>query len=113
MTIEPFKDAQFEKNPSGAIIMDGVEVAHTLQCCHCSAHFVSVRGSGKRRGFCLKCRKVTCGKAACDVCIPYEAKLDLSDGGNVSEAARRKLLSAYSRELDQLGFFDSHGNSLI
>lgn len=50
--------------------------ADTLQCCHCSAHYQVVPGSGKIRGFCRNCMKPTCGKPECDVCVPFEKKLD-------------------------------------
>jgi hypothetical protein len=76
MKNNPFGNAKFEKKPSGAFIVDGVEVAHTMQCCHCGAHFVSIKGSGKIRGFCLKCMKVTCGRPECNICIPFEKKLE-------------------------------------
>lgn len=75
-----YKDAQFECKPSGHILVDNVEVAVTLQCCHCNAHFVSIKGSGKIRGFCMRCMRVTCGKPACDPCVPFEARLDHHEG---------------------------------
>ena len=37
----------------GAIVLNGREIAETRQCCHCGQHYVSVKGSGKRRGFCF------------------------------------------------------------
>ena len=61
---------------AGAILVDGVQVASTLQCCHCGGHFEVVKGSGTRRGFCLKCGKVTCGAAECDPCYPIEKRFD-------------------------------------
>ena len=61
---------------AGAILVDGVQVASTLQCCHCGGHFQVVKGSGRKRGFCLKCGSVTCGHADCDTCLPYEKWLD-------------------------------------
>lgn len=79
MQNSPFDNAQFERKPSGAIIVDGLEVAHTRQCCHCGMHFVSVRGSGKVRGFCLRCHKITCGAAGCDPCVPFEERLLLME----------------------------------
>jgi hypothetical protein len=75
-----YPNAKFERKPDGVIIVDGKEVAHTLQCCHCNAHFASVRGSGKKRGFCVRCHHVTCGKLECDVCIPFEEKLARMEG---------------------------------
>jgi hypothetical protein len=63
----------------GAIVINGREVAETRQCCHCGQHYVSVKGSGKRRGFCRYCFAVTCGAAACDVCVPMEKQLEIME----------------------------------
>ena len=71
-----YDNAKYEKKPSGTIIIDNVEVAHTMQCCHCGKHFVSIKGSGKVRGFCMCCHKITCGARACDPCIPFEKKIE-------------------------------------
>ena len=76
-----FDNVKFESKSNGSIIIDGIEVAHTLQCCHCGKHFVSVKGSGMIRGFCMGCMKVTCGSAGCDNCLPYEKRLDLYEKG--------------------------------
>ncbi len=73
-------DEKFERQAHGAFIVDGREVAHTLQCPHCGAHFVSRRGSGARRTFCLRCMAVTCGNLACDSCLPFEITLDAMEG---------------------------------
>lgn len=86
-------DPQFERKPSGHIILGGQEIAHTMQCKHCGGHFVSMRGSGIRRGFCMRCRGVTCGKTACDVCIPFEAKLEAGETQNAS--ILKRLLSRF------------------
>ena len=64
----------------GAIIVDGIQVASTHQCCHCGGHFQSVKGSGTKRGFCLKCMKVTCGAEQCDPCLPFEKQLAMMEG---------------------------------
>jgi hypothetical protein len=66
---------KFERKPDGVILVDGIETAHTKQCCHCGKHFVSVKGSGMIRGFCLRCHKITCGNPNCDPCIPFEEKI--------------------------------------
>jgi hypothetical protein len=71
-----FKGAQFERKAHGMIIVEGQEVASTLQCPHCGAHFISFRGSGARRTFCMKCMAVTCGDPACDTCRPFEKQLE-------------------------------------
>lgn len=67
----------------GAILVDGVQVATTHQCCHCGGHFTSVKGSGTRRGFCLKCMRVTCGASECDPCVPFEKKLEMIEKGSL------------------------------
>lgn len=64
----------------GGFIEDGRQTASTLMCPHCGAHFVSVRGSGKRRAWCIRCSAVTCGELACDECVPIEARLDHFEG---------------------------------
>ena len=75
-TIDDYSDAQHEPHPHGIIFQNGVEVASTMQCCHCGAHYVSRKGSGIRRGFCLRCMQVTCGKQECIECKPFAAELD-------------------------------------
>lgn len=73
-----YTKAKSERRAKGVFIVDGKEVADTLQCCHCNAHFMSVRGSGKKRSFCMNCGDVTCGGPNCiDRCIPFEKKLEL------------------------------------
>lgn len=69
--------------PDGNIIVDGNEAGETRQCPHCGMHFLSVRGSGKKRGYCMCCGKVTCGKERCDRCYPTEKMLeDIERHGN-------------------------------
>lgn len=68
----------------GGIVVDGVQVASTLRCPHCGGHFESRPGSGKRRAFCLKCQRVTCGNPTCDACIPVEARCEFVEGKKTS-----------------------------
>lgn len=77
------KDAQFERKPAGVIIIGGEEVAHTRMCCHCGTHFVSVKGSGKVRGWCTLCTAITCGDPKCDPCVPYELRIEVMEGKSV------------------------------
>lgn len=63
----------------GAVVIGGKQVASTSQCCHCGGHFVMVKGSGKRRGFCMRCGQITCGAASCDVCVPLEKQLEIME----------------------------------
>jgi hypothetical protein len=69
----------------GAVLADGVQIASTLQCCHCNKHFISRPGSGARRAFCMKCMQVTCGDPRCDECTPFAKKLDLYEAGKLTE----------------------------
>ena len=80
---ENYADAKHEPNPHGIIFVNGQEVATTLQCPHCMAHFVSRKGSGHRRTFCMKCMAVTCGKPACDPCRPFVRELDRAQGREI------------------------------
>ena len=71
------------KKEAGVILMDGVQIASTKQCCHCGGHFVMVKGSGKLRGYCTKCHEITCGKLECCKCVPFEKKLDMAESGKL------------------------------
>lgn len=53
---------------------DGTREADTLQCGHCGGHWVVSPGSGRLRGVCRICHKVTCGPncIAGTACIPQE-----------------------------------------
>lgn len=72
-----FGDAKHESRAHGAWIVDGIEVAATLQCPHCGAQFVSVRGSGAQRMWCSSCGDLTCGAPQCNVCTPFRKELEL------------------------------------
>lgn len=67
------------RNPKGYIIITDqsgvIAELDTNQCGHCGRHFQIVKGSGTKRGFCLRCNKVTCGSPQCDECIPFEEQL--------------------------------------
>jgi hypothetical protein len=43
----------------------------TLQCVHCGKHWFVVKGSGRMRGFCMKCNGVHCGGQHCWECRPW------------------------------------------
>jgi len=81
--LDQYKDAQHERKPHGIIIVNGKEVATTLQCPHCGGHFVSRKGSGHRRTFCTRCMAVTCGQHECDACQPFAAETGWSQNGVV------------------------------
>ena len=81
---EAYADAKFERNPHGVIYINGQEVASTLQCPHCGGHFISRKGSGIRRSFCMRCEAVTCGAAACmNGCTPFAAELQMNQSREV------------------------------
>lgn len=73
------------------------EVADTVQCAHCSQHFVLTDGKvcisvllpdmtrggalkpakiWREPGFCFKCNAQTCGGPNCCECVPFEKKLE-------------------------------------
>jgi hypothetical protein len=60
-----------------SVVGDGPTVEYdTLQCCHCGGHFIVRPGSGTRRGFCMRCKAVTCGGVNCWECKPYQKLID-------------------------------------
>jgi hypothetical protein len=65
----------------GGILVDGRQVASTLQCVHCNKHWVMRPGSGITRGWCLRCSGPLCGAKHCvETCVPFEALLDHAEG---------------------------------
>jgi hypothetical protein len=61
----------------GAVIIDGVQVAETMQCMHCGNHWTRVPGSCRVRGFCRNCMGVLCGAEPCVAeCRPFEEWLE-------------------------------------
>lgn len=77
--------SQFEARPSGHVLLDGVVVGDTVRCCHGGEHFLSVKGSGATRGFCVRCGGRTCGAPAHDPCMDWRKKLDLYERGQLGE----------------------------
>ena len=78
---EYYRVTKFERKPAGVILMDGVEIASTLQCPHCNSHFISRPGSGALRSYCMLCSAVTCGAQRCLEHFPFEKKLDMYEKG--------------------------------
>jgi hypothetical protein len=72
-----YGDAEHVAKPDGVIFVNGQEVASTLMCCHCGTHYIPRKGSGIRRGFCLKCMQVTCGNPLCVECKPIAREYGL------------------------------------
>lgn len=74
------------RNPAGYVtgIENGKEFERdTHQCPHCDMHFDYVKGSGKTRGFCMLCTKITCGAQKCHEHFPMEERLDLFEAGRL------------------------------
>lgn len=69
--------------PAGTIQVFGDKSlqADTLQCVHCGVHWVVVRGSGRRRGFCMKCMGPTCSPECSKACVPQERMLEAIEKG--------------------------------
>ena len=65
---------------------DGDNYRETMQCGHCGMHWIIVKGSGTKRGFCQKCSKATCGtKRECMVnCEPIEQGLERMEAEGVA-----------------------------
>jgi len=72
-----YGDAKHESKPHGIIFSNGKEVASTLQCPHCGGHFISYKGSGKRRIFCGYHMAVCCGEPLCPPCPKLAGEIKL------------------------------------
>lgn len=72
-----YTDAASVRKPSGGIVLDGVHVADTVQCCHCGGHFVMRAGSGITRGWCSRCSGMICGPT-CAECTPIEMRIEIA-----------------------------------
>jgi hypothetical protein len=79
ITPTEFARAEHVRREAGACLVDGQQVGSTLMCCHCGRHWTPIRGSGRIRGFCLKCMDVTCGSPECLECVPYQKRLELME----------------------------------
>lgn len=66
----------------------------TISCCHCGCVYQWKPGSGKRRGFCLRCNGFTCGTPRCDACIPVEQLLENIEAGRSLDF--RRIIAATS-----------------
>lgn len=66
--------------PQGTVIItdlnNNTQEFDTQCCVHCRKHWIFKKGSGRKRGFCIKCMGPTCGCKECDNCIPYEKVIE-------------------------------------
>ena len=54
----------------------------TRMCQHCQMKWEYKPGSGTRRGYCMRCNGLLCGKPLCmKYCIPYIAKIEAIEKG--------------------------------
>lgn len=53
----------------------------TLQCPHCGGHFPVGRRTGKVRGWCHPCGRVTCGPDCSGKCVPQDVMLTNMERG--------------------------------
>jgi hypothetical protein len=60
---------------------DRIQIQETVRCCHCGKQWVWIKGSGRKRGFCLRCKGITCGGEKCDKCVPFEQQLENCESG--------------------------------
>jgi uncharacterized ferredoxin-like protein len=74
-------EAESVRKPSGAIILDGMHLADTLQCEHCGYTWIPIMGSGKVRGWCNKCNGPTCGSKECHECLPMQKRIEQYEKG--------------------------------
>ncbi len=69
--------------PNGFIIASGPNgtfEADTQQCVHCGGHWQVSPGSGKRRGYCGRCKGHFCSPK-CSKCVPMEQMLENMEAG--------------------------------
>lgn len=57
----------------------------TVACCHCGRHWVWEPGSGRVRGWCLRCAGLTCGSPRCCACVPVEQWLENVEAGRAAD----------------------------
>jgi hypothetical protein len=74
-----YAKAEYQRRYAGTILIGDVEVARTIQCVHCMEHWVPMKGSGRQRGWCMKCNGPVCGPK-CVECRPKEVQLLIMEG---------------------------------
>ena len=80
----PYKGARSAgRRRQGAVFIDGVQVADTIQCAHCNRHDPYIQGRGD--WMCMRCFGTVCGRKRCvEKCEPFEKKLDDFEAGRRS-----------------------------
>lgn len=80
--VVPF--SKYRKSSGTFIYYDpefGEKQYDTARCRHCGFRWQVEPGSGKKRGWCFRCKGILCGKEWClKECVPEEARLDIESG---------------------------------
>ena len=83
------------RRPSGYLFIsgpDGIEEGETLSCVHCQYLWRVEPGSGRRRGFCMRCNGPTCGKRVCtEVCLPWERACELLESRRLLDLSLERI----------------------
>lgn len=75
-----YPHAKAVRRPSGHLLLDGQQVADTVQCCHCGRHWVMLRGvEATLPHYCSRCDALVCDRPACRVCVPAERQLEIRE----------------------------------
>lgn len=92
MLLDAAPEFVIEKKAAGTCFSDGHQVASTIQCVHCGKHWIPVRGSGRRRGFCMMCNGPVCGSRECiETCLPWQKKLDIEENPRLATQVSSSL----------------------
>mgnify|MGYP001267728505 CR=1 FL=1 len=73
-------------------------VANLLVTHNCGMHWQVIPGSGRQRGWCMRCMGLTCGSKKCRECVPMEAQLEIMEGNKrtIGRYKHTKLLEQYA-----------------
>jgi hypothetical protein len=86
----PSTKAHSVLRPHGTIIISDPDLPHdvhmdVMTCVHCQSAWVVRPGSGRVRGFCMRCNGVTCGGPKCLECLgPIERRIELYEAGKLA-----------------------------
>lgn len=84
-------------HPSGEFTVTDLDTGRikaegsTLKCVHCQRTWAVEPGSGRMRGWCFRCGGPTCGAEGCEVCVPWERKMEI-----IERRARLRAAAALS-----------------
>jgi hypothetical protein len=75
--------------PHGTIIISDPDAPHEIQrdvlmCVHCQEMWVVSPGSGRQRGYCLKCNGPICGPKCAECQGPLEKRIEMYERGLIA-----------------------------